>query len=273
MSHTIDLGAYARRIGFEGSFRPDFETLNQIVSHHAASIPFENLDVLLGRTILLATEAIEQKLVGDRRGGYCFEQNGLLLTVLQQIGFEAYPLAARVRVGLTRDTLPPRTHLFVKVILDGEAWMADVGVGGLSLTCPIQLDSEEVQTTPHESRRILREGGKSFHQALLGSEWTDVHEFTGEEMPLVDRQLANWWTSTNPTSKFHLNLMVGRSGGPGIRYGILNDRFTKRINGTVAEETLLTSASHLLDVLGENFGLEFPSGARFGKPGAAWPAE
>ena len=134
-----------------------------------STIPFENLDVLIERRIALTPEAIEQKLVGERRGGYCFEQNGLLLEVLDQLGFEARPLSARVRMGKTRDVIPARTHLCVRVELD-ESWLVDVGFGGMSLTSALRLGIEGPQETPHETRRLVREGGRVFHQALLAGE-------------------------------------------------------------------------------------------------------
>lgn len=271
MSQPLDLDAYLQRIGFEGIARPDLETLRQIVDGHTRHIPFENLDVLLDRPILLEPKDLERKLVHDRRGGYCFEQNGLLLAVLLQLGFEASPMAARVRMGVARDVLPMRTHLFLRVKLDGRDWMADVGVGGLSLTTPIRLDSAEPQDTPHETRRIVREGDAYFHQALLGADWSDVHQFGGEEMPFVDRELANWWTSTNPRSKFKQSLMCARQDGPRIRLAILNDRFVKRRDGAVEDEVILRDADHLLDVLREHFGISLPGGTRFIQPNASWP--
>jgi arylamine N-acetyltransferase len=107
--------------------RSDPGTLDAIIAAHATAIPFENLDVLLERRIDLEPAAIEQKLVVERRGGYCFEQNTLLLHVLEQLGFAVRPYSARVRLGRPRDYTPARTHLFCAVELDGRRWLADVG--------------------------------------------------------------------------------------------------------------------------------------------------
>ncbi|OYV99738.1 MAG: hypothetical protein B7X11_05095, partial [Acidobacteria bacterium 37-65-4] len=82
----IDLAAYFARIGCARRRKPTLAFLNAIVAHHVAAIPFENLDVLLGRPILLDPASLQQKLIRDRRGGYCFEQNGLLLLVLTALG-------------------------------------------------------------------------------------------------------------------------------------------------------------------------------------------
>ena len=208
MLTDAELDAYFHRIGYEGPREPTLATLSGIEAAHTRTIPFENLDVLLGRPIRLDMPSVLRKLVHERRGGYCFEQNGLLLAVLETLGFQVAPLSARVRVQRPRDFTPARTHLFVRVELDGEPWLADVGVGGLSLTAPIRLNTSDEQPTPHEPRRLVREGGVLYHQARLGQEWHDVLEFTLEQMPPIDREVANWFTSTHPQSHFRDRLMV-----------------------------------------------------------------
>src|SRR3954469_13345131 len=156
MSFQPDLDAYFERIGYAGPRNPTLEVLNSIAEAHVQSIPFENLDVLLGRPIRLEPAAIYQKLVLDRRGGYCFEQNGLLLEMLGAMGFQIAPLSARVRWQRPRNFTPPRTHVFLRATINGEDWLVDVGVGGLSPTSAIQLEeSGRVQATPHEARRII----------------------------------------------------------------------------------------------------------------------
>lgn len=267
-----DLDAYCRRIHYSGPREATLSTLHAILQGHASSIPFENLDVLLGRPIQLEPEALEQKLVHDRRGGYCFEQNGFLLLVLQQLGFAVTPLSARVRQGRERSFTPPRTHLFLKVDIDGVGYVADVGVGSASLSGAIQIDCDDVQPTPHEPRRLLREDGRRFHQIKLGDDWTDVYEFTGEEMPFIDRQVANWWTSTNPGSKFRQNLMCARTGPEGTRFSILNDEFTHRRGAVILAQRRIGTAEDLLEILDTHFGMHFPPGTRFEWLGFSWPA-
>ncbi len=243
-----------------------------------ASIPFENLDVLLGRGIDLGLEAVFDKLVRRRRGGYCFEQNGLFLQVLTEIGFDARPLSARVRIfPPVRLQTPPRTHLFLEVVIDGARWMTDVGIGGLSLTSAIRFDVQGdcgvAQPTPHEPRRIIREGDHWLHQARLGDEWSDVYEFTLEEMPPIDREVANWYTSAHPQSHFRDRLIVARAAPDGRRVTLLNGELRVRDRDGVAVERPIAvgSADMLLAVLAQEFGLEFPAGTRFGDPGATWP--
>jgi N-hydroxyarylamine O-acetyltransferase len=133
----FELEAYLARIGYLGPRAPTLEVLRALTAAHAQAIPFENLDVLLGRRIALDVDALFDKLVRQRRGGYCFEQNGLFLHVLATLGFDVRPLSARVRLDRPRSDTPPRTHMFLRVELGNESWLTDVGVGGLSLTAPL----------------------------------------------------------------------------------------------------------------------------------------
>jgi N-hydroxyarylamine O-acetyltransferase len=250
-----DLDAYFQRIGYDGPLEPSLSVLNGIVAAHARSIPFENLDVLLGRGIALDPIALQQKLVLNRRGGYCFEQNGFLLRVLETLGFNVRPISARVRIGRPRDFTPPRTHLFLRVELDGASWLADVGIGALTPTAAFRLELDIEQETLHETRRVIRENNRYFHQARLGAEWVDVCEFTLEEMPLIDRELANWYTSAHPQSFFKGHLTAARAGHAGTRVTLLNTEFTFRQADGSGDKTRLHSDKELSDVLSEHFEL------------------
>ncbi len=267
----IDLEAYRARVGFEGKLVPTLEVLHQLAYLHAHSIPFENLDVLVGKQIDLSPQALFQKLIYDRRGGYCFEQNGLMLSVLSEIGYEVTPLSGRVRQGLARSIVPPRTHLFLSVLVQSEEWIFDVGVGGMSLTSPIRRVLNEEQPTAHETRRIVHEEGKFFHQCLSAQGWVDVYEFTGEEMTEIDREVANWWTSTNPNAKFAQNLFCARALPNGERLGMINNKLIRRKGQEVIEERMIESADQLLVELREEMGMVFPSGTRFGSGEKPWP--
>ncbi|MGC4084943.1 MAG: arylamine N-acetyltransferase [Vicinamibacterales bacterium] len=269
----IDLDAYFARIGYGGSAAPTRQTLDDILTAHVESIPFENLDVLLGRGIDLAPEAVQRKIVTERRGGYCFEQNSLLLQVLSTLGYDVTPLSARVRWQRARDVTPPRTHLFLRVAIDGAPWVADAGVGALSLTSAIRFDVEGEQPTRHEPRRIVREDGRCFHQVRFGTQWHDVLEFTGESMPPIDRELANWYTSAHPQSHFRNRLIAARALPDGGRITLLNRELTRRDRSGHSKVTILTTPDELLDVLARQFGLRFPDGTIFPCDALDWPGE
>lgn len=264
-----ELDAYFHRIGYTGPRTPTRATLDGIVLAHVAAIPFENLDVLLGRPIALDVPALLRKLVHERRGGYCFEHNGLLLHMLESLGFAVVPISARVRLQRPRDFIPPRTHMFLRVELEGESWLADVGVGGLSPTSALRLDTDTEQTTPHEPRRIVRDDGKYFHQAHVAGEWTDVCEFTLEQMPPIDREVANWYTSAHPASHFKNRLLVARSGADGQRHTLLNTQLSWR-SAAGLERREIADPDELLVVLADVFGLRFPAGTRFACDALPW---
>lgn len=268
-----ELDEYCARIDYRGPREPTLPVLHALTSAHARAVPFENLDVLLGAPIELTVDALVDKLVRRRRGGYCFEQNGLFLEVLTALGFTATPLSGRVRLDRPRDVVPPRTHLFLRVDLDGDTWLTDVGVGGTSLTSAIRWrpdgggedgDHEQPeQPTPHEPRRIVREGGLWFHQVRLGERWTDVYEFTGEQMPLIDREVGNWYTSAHPRSSFRQRLVAAVAGDDGRRVTLTDTELKVRDREGRAVTTPIGSPRELLEVLDERFGLRFAPGTRF----------
>jgi N-hydroxyarylamine O-acetyltransferase len=251
MLSATQLAAYFERIGYAGPRTPTLATLNALSRAHVQAIPFENIDVLLGRPIDLDVGAIVDKLVHARRGGYCFEQNTLLLEVLLALGFDAHPLSARVRYQRPREYTPGRTHLLVRVEID-QSYLADVGIGAMSLTGALRLAEHGEQATPHEPRRLLRENGIIYHQVRLGESWHDVAELTLEEMPVIDRIVANWYTSTHPQSHFKQRLTVARATGDG-RIAILNDELA--IRGRDVAKTRIDSADQLRAILIEHFGI------------------
>ena len=227
MPPFADLDAYFKRTGYAGSRAPCLRTLHALTRAHAQAIPFENMDVLLRRPVSLDPAVVFDKLVVQRRGGYCFEQNGLLLQVLRQLGFQARALGARVRLQISdRAILPRRTHMLIAVALDDACWLTDVGVGTASLTQALRLVPDVVQRTPHDARRLVREGRQWFQQIKRDGQWLDVCQFTLDDFPFVDRDVANWYTSTHPASSFRHELMVALARPDGGRSTLLNGQLT-----------------------------------------------
>lgn len=269
----LDLSAYLARIGLPElnlETPPTLAMLDALICAHVQTVPFENLDVLLGRRIDLDLGAIEHKLVHARRGGYCFEQNTFFCALLSQLGFTAELLSARVRYQRPRSPTPPRTHVFLRVTIEGVAYLADVGVGAISPTCALRLDTEDEQPTPHEVRRIVREGGLFVHQVRFGDAFHDVCEFTGEEMPAIDREVGNWFTSTHPDSVFKQRLMVARALPAGRRVTLLNHELTLRDATGASETQRLDTQPALLSALKQHFDLDFPSTTHFTCPGLSF---
>ena len=261
--NSSDLEQYFARIGYTGAREPTVDVLHGLTAAHTQHIPFENLDVLLGRRIDLSEAALFDKLVVRKRGGYCFEQNGLFLRVLTALGFEVTPLSARSRYQLAPGTIMPRTHLFLRVEAGGTRWITDVGFGNNSLTAALRMELDSAQVTPHERRRIVRDGELFVHQAHLGSTWEDLFEFTGETMYEVDREVANWYTSAHPKSHFRHRILVARAAQGGERLTLLNHQLKRRDHTGEAHTTDIHGPEQLLAVLAEHFGLQFPAGTRF----------
>lgn len=228
MTSVVDLDAYFKRIGYAGDRAPRLQTLHAITRAHAQTIAFENIDILLGLRISLEPQAIFNKLVAHQRGGYCFEQNGLLLQVLCQLGFRARALGARVRLRVTdRAVLPRRTHMLIEVMLDDARWLTDVGIGAASLTQALRLVPRLEQQTPHDRRRMLHDGRLWFQQLWRDGGWTDIYQFTLDDFPLVDRDVANWYTSTNPAVSFSNALMGALALPDGGRTTLLDGTLTQ----------------------------------------------
>jgi len=202
---------------------------------------------------------LQAKLVRGRRGGYCFEQNTLFAAALERIGFRVTRLAARVRLRASR--LTPRTHMLLHVEADGASWLADVGFGGTGPLYPILLEPGRVSEQFAWSYRVVVDDGLWLLQALTAGSWQDQYAFTREPHYPVDFELANYYTSTHPTSHFVQTLTAQRVT-PEARYILRNrelfvDRSTETSSRTIADD------EELLKVLADRFGLEFPAGTRF----------
>jgi len=238
---------------------PTTAVLEKLHLAHASHIPFENLDILLGKPILLDLHSLQAKLVQAQRGGYCFEQNTLFAGVLQEIGFEVARLSARVRLGATH--LLPRTHMLLRVDADGFSWLADVGFGGEGLLLPLSL-VEGTENRQYDSRyRLVRERDLWVLQSFHVGSWQDMYAFTLEPQFDVDFDLANYWTSTHPSSIFVKTLTV-QLPTPETRH-VLRGHKLSLIRGETVSVQEIGDDEVLLKVLREVFGLSFPQGTRF----------
>ncbi len=253
-STDVDLVAYFARIGYGGTRQPTLATLCALIELHLAAIPFEAIDVQLGRGIDLSPAAVDAKLIHARRGGYCFEHNSLLCRVLKALGFEVARLLARVRWMQPADAPPtPRTHMILKVRVDEVDWLVDVGFGSCVPTSPLNLHSHAVQRTAHESYR-LRPGphGRRL-EALLDGAWSPVYDFTEEPQEDADYVQSNWYTSTYPQSHFRHTLIAALTT-PDARYTLRDARLSVRTtDGTLTRTEL--DADGIEQVLAETFGL------------------
>ena len=259
MTEGLDLDAYLTRIGFEGEQPPTPDTLARLHRAHALTIPFENLDILLGRPILLDLPSLQAKLVDGRRGGYCFEQNALFAAVLETIGFDVTRLAARVRMGDV--TTHPRTHMVLAVEAGDERWLADVGFGADGLLDPISFAHQAPVHQGAWTFQLEREGDLFVVRSLHGDAWLDLYAFDMQPQLPVDYEMANHFTSTWPGSSFVQHVTVQRPGRDERLVLWERSLLVQRVD---SEERIdVRDPDHLLQILEDRFGLVFPDGTRF----------
>lgn len=221
---------------------------------HNCTIPFENLDVLLPREIQLDDQSLEDKLVIARRGGYCFEQNGVFERVLRELGFNVRSLLGRVVLS-NPPALPPRTHRLLLVELEGEKWIADVGFGGQTLTAPIRLMPDIMQTTPHGEYRLLQEGDDWVLQFNHHQHWQSMYRFDLCEQQQSDYVMGNFWSAHCCQSHFRHHLLMCRHLPDGGKLTLTNFHFTHYENGHAVEQRNLPDVASLYAVMQEQFGL------------------
>ncbi len=249
----LDLDAYLARIGWEGPLRPDLETLRALHRRHVAAIPFENLEVILGRPVLLDIKALQDKMVAQKRGGYCYEQNSLLAAALERIGFTFSGLGARVRSG--SETLRPVTHMALKVEADGEEWLCDVGFGGEGLLEPLPLRDGAEAGQGKWRFGIGREEKDVYVLRTLRSDgWRDLYAVGPEDRFPIDYVLMNHYTSTHPRSPFVSRPIIQQTE-PGLRRMFVGSTLaTAHPDGSM--EQRVVPVEELAEVLRSEFRIE-----------------
>lgn len=252
------VGDYLKRVGLTFAGASDLETLRRLHTAHVAAIPFENLDILLGRGISLELDRLREKLLVQQRGGYCFEQNTLFLAVLREIGFTAEAMEARVRAGST--AVRPRTHMVLTVRVNGVPWLADVGFGGDGLLEPVSFDGKPSPRTSGLVHRVTAEGNLRVLQLRRGTEWEDQYAFAPEPVYPVDFEMANWFTSTYPHSPFVRTLTAQRTTRE-VRYVLRYPVFSEIRESGI--ETREISRGELMPLLRSVFSIELPADTRF----------
>ena len=257
MSHTVNLENYFTRIGYKGPRAATLEVLQELHTLHPRAIPFENLNPLTRRAVKLDLESVEQKLITQKRGGYCFEQNALFANVLTQLGFNITPLLGRVLWGRESGAIPPRTHMVLRVDIKDEAWIADVGFGSVTLTAPLRLIAGTAQPTQLGTFRLADASHDALYLEVQSRDdtWARVYRFDLHPVEWIDYETSNWYTSTAPDSVFLNHLIVCRVLAES-RLTLLDDQLNERAaDGQVISERQLKSADELATCLREQFGL------------------
>ncbi len=211
-AESLHLDAYLERIGLSGRPGPA-----EVHRAHVTSIPFENLDPHRGVPVSLDPAALAAKLVAARRGGYCFEHNLVLAAALRALGADVALLLGRVRLGRPLGIPAPRTHLALRVTVDGAVWLADVGFGNGTLLEPIPFGPGEAHEQSGWRVRVVQDGPEHVLQTGDGTGWADLYGFVPEPVPEIDIETSNWFTSTHPRSPFVSGLIVAAHRPDGSR--------------------------------------------------------
>lgn len=249
---ALDLDAYFNRIGYTGPRSPTLQVLHDLHRGQIFSIPFENLAIQMGEPISLGIAEMMAKMVHGKRGGYCFELNGLFSVVLEELGFQVERLAARVRYG--NPLVAARLHQLLNVTIDGEHWLADVGFGGNGMIAPIKFIFDKEVEQSGETFRIKREGAETYVlEALLPDGWLDLYAFTLEPLYRIDYEPANHYMSTSPQSPFGQTRIVALPNPDG-RTILVENELKVRLGGEITT-TEVAPGSAYVKALNDYFGI------------------
>lgn len=247
---------YLERIAISDGVSGNLETLKKLMQAHPKHITFENIDSFTGIVPAIDTTDIFQKLVTEKRGGYCYEQNSLFKEVLQALGFNIKMHLARVLWSSKDGSETARTHMLLTSDIEGQKYLVDVGFGSMTLTAPVLFNSE--QETPNGLFRLISLDDNFYRLDVFKNEWLPIYKFTLEEVQLSDLDMANWYVATGPSSMFNKFLMITRVDEH-ARYALFNKEFNIRDNEGGKKSSEISSEEELQSVLTNYFKLNLPA--------------
>lgn len=254
-SEAIDWPAYLERIGHVGPLEPTLPLLTRLVACHMASIPFESVDVMLGRGVDLSPATVDRKMLDEHRGGYCFEHASLMRRALQTLGYRVHQHLARVWIGADPAVDPPSpaTHTSLKVEVDDMLWLVDVGFGGFTPNQPLAWRFDVPQSTAFGTYRLAETAAGAMLEMQRGCRWLPLYEIMAFDWQPADFRVANHYTATHPESRFR-NELVAALTTPHGRTTLVNNHFKQ-----VARDGLRTQrqldAGGIAEVMETSFGL------------------
>ena len=263
MNEPIDLDAYFERIRWGGATHPAYETLAGLLRAHMRHIPFENLDVLLGKGIELDLAALQGKLVHARRGGYCFEHATLFAAVLDALGFAPVRHSARVVLVAPR-TEVPRTHMFLTVPLAEGTFVVDPGFGRLAPDMPLVLDDATQAPAASATHWMARDSAYQVMRTRKEGRIVDAWTSTLETDNASDFVVANHYIATHPASAFRNRLLLRALTDHG-RISVMNRDVTIQ-DESGSSTTVLADRAALRALLVEHFGFDLPAVATLRVP-------
>ncbi|WES98473.1 arylamine N-acetyltransferase [Chryseobacterium arthrosphaerae] len=253
----LELKNYLKRIGLSERVTGNLETLKKLTQLHPKHITFENIDSFTRTVPSIKTEDIFDKLVSEKRGGYCYEQNSLFKDVLQTLGFHVRMHLARVLWSSKDGSETARTHMLLTTEIKGEKYLVDVGFGSMTLTAPIRFNTEPLnseQETPNGRFRLVHIDSNFYRLDVFNKEWLPIYKFSLEEVQLTDIDMANWYVATGPSSMFNKFLMITRVD-ENARYALFNKEFVIRYNIGKKESSKILNEYDLKSVFEKYFNL------------------
>lgn len=247
----MDISAYLKRIKYSSPRAPTAETLRKLHRAHNLAVPFENLDVHLGRVIVLDEEKLFEKIVRQKRGGFCYELNGSFASLLQALGFKVTMLSARVY--LNGKPGPEFDHMVLLVQLKNR-WFADVGFGALFIE-PLRMDDKDEQIQRGAAYRIKQCSGHwKLMERKAGDPWQVIYQFDLEPRRLQDYAKMCGWHQTSPRS-WHVQNRICTRATPDGRVTLSGMKLIIRRYGNRSERILSTKKEYD-KALKTHFGIE-----------------
>jgi N-hydroxyarylamine O-acetyltransferase len=246
----VDVTTYLERINYRGSLSPSADTLRELQVAHLLSVPFENLSIHSHEPIVLNDEALFNKIVERRRGGFCYECNGLFAALLRSLGFDVSMLSAEVAKaggGFSQ----PFDHMTLLVKLE-ENWLVDVGFGDSFLE-PLKVDTSTEQIQGPQSFRITAQDLYLVVQRQYEGEWKSEYRFTLQPYNYSDFEEMCQYHQTSPESHFTQKRICSLATSDG-RITVSDMRFIVTRNGARDEQTLISSKEYE-EILLKEFGI------------------
>lgn len=255
MLENIQIKQYLQRIGYSQTVSPDFVTLSELQWVHITHIPYENLDILAGIPLSLKAEDLFQKIVTRKRGGYCFELQGLYKELLESIGFHVTQYSARFMDE--PDIVQMRRHRVLVVQIGNERYLTDVGIRSESPRTPIKLVSDELQSDGICEYRFRRDPfyGWVLCQKERRKAWKAMYGFTEEQQIDDDFVMPSFYCEKHPDSTFNKFMKISIFNGES-NFTLVNGVFQEYRNAKVQLRKKLTSKSETGDILKTYFGLD-----------------
>jgi N-hydroxyarylamine O-acetyltransferase len=245
-----NISAYLDRINYHGSTAPTLETLRGIHRAHLLTVPFENLDIHLNRRIVLDEDAFYEKIVRQKRGGFCYELNGLLASLLREMGFRVTIFSANVLHG----GIPQKIDYLTLLVQLDDRWIVDVGFGDSS-RLPLRLDEDGEQFGVGQVYRLTRaEGRRTLWRRVENNEWYGEYSFDIDPLELGDFQEACEYYQTAPESYFVQGRICSRATDDG-RVSLTDDKLIVTENGH-RQEMPIDNEQDLIRALNEHFGIQ-----------------